>query len=214
MVKKIGISLRVENIKKYEEKRDSISHDWIDLFKKLNFIPILIPNKLHNVELFLKDMKLDGLILSGGDNIGDYPERDITEKKIIDFAMLHKIPLLGVCRGMQVLNQFFEGTIILNENNNHVAQNHSIEIINSKFPHFQNFQKFEVNSFHNNLIKNEILGDKLIPFAISKSDKTIEGFYHETLPFVGVMWHPERDNSNSIQTELLKMIYCDEIWLN
>ena len=66
MVKKIGISLRVENIKKYEEKRDSISHDWIDLFKKLNFIPILIPNKLHNVELFLKDMKLDGLILSGG----------------------------------------------------------------------------------------------------------------------------------------------------
>jgi N5-(cytidine 5'-diphosphoramidyl)-L-glutamine hydrolase len=214
LIKKIGISLRVENIKKYEENRDSISHDWIELLTKLNFIPILIPNKLHNVEVFLKEMKLDGLILSGGDNIGDYPERDITEKKIIDFAILYKIPMLGVCRGMQVLNQFFEGTTILNENNNHVAQNHSIEIINSKFPHFQNFQKFEVNSFHNNLIKNEILGDKLIPFAISKIDKTIEGFYHENLPFVGVMWHPERDNSNFIQTELLKMIYCDEIWLN
>ena len=54
LVKKIGISLRVENIKKYEEKRDSISHDWIDFFKKLNFIPILIPNKLHDVEAFLK----------------------------------------------------------------------------------------------------------------------------------------------------------------
>ena len=86
MIKKIGISLRVENIKKYEEKRDSISHDWIDFFKKLNFIPILIPNKLHDVEAFLKEMKLDGLILSGGDNIGDDPERDVTEKKIINLT--------------------------------------------------------------------------------------------------------------------------------
>ena len=57
-----------------------------------------------------------------------------------------------------------------------------------------------------------ILGKKLSPFAISKVDDTIEGFYHSDLPVVGVMWHPERDNSNSTQIELMKMIYCDEIW--
>jgi len=212
LIKKIGISLRIETIKKYEEKRDSLSHDWIDFFERLNFLPILIPNKLHNPELFLKEMKLDGLILSGGDNIGDDPVRDVTEKKIINFALFHKIPLLGVCRGMQVLNQFFGGKIISNGSSSHVAKNHPIEIINSKFPNFHNFQKLEVNSFHNNLINNEILGDKLIPFAIFKNDETIEGFYHQDLPVVGVMWHPERDNSNSVQIELMKMIYCDEIW--
>jgi len=212
LVKKIGISLRVETIKKYEERRDSLSHDWIDFFEKLNFTPVLIPNKLHNPEIFLKEMKLDGLILSGGDNIGDDPERDITEKKIIDFALFHKIPLLGVCRGMQVLNQFFDGKVVLNESNSHVAQNHSIKIIDSKFPHFQNFQKFEVNSFHNNFINNKVLGNNLIPFAISENDETIEGFYHQDLPIAGVMWHPERDNSNPIQIQLMKMIYCDKIW--
>jgi len=211
-MKKIGISLRVETIKKYEEKRDALSHDWIDFFEKLNFLPILIPNKLSSIETFLKEMKLDGLILSGGDNMGDDPERDITEKKIIDFALSEKIPLLGVCRGMQVLNQFFNGKILFQGSNTHVGNDHFIEIINLKFSKFTNSQKLIVNSFHNNLINNEILGDKLIPFAISEGDGTIEGFYHESLPILGIMWHPERDNSNPNQIELMKMIYCDETW--
>ncbi len=208
-MKKIGLSLRVEIIKEYEEKRDALSHDWIDFFGKLNFLPILIPNKLHDIEAFLKEMKLDGLILSGGDNIGDDPERDITEKKIINFALSEKIPLLGVCRGMQVLNQFFNGKIIIQSDDTHVNCNHFIEITNSKF---LNFQRLKVNSFHNNLINNEILGDNLIPFAISKDDETIEGFYHESFPILGVMWHPERDNLNPHQVALMKMIYSDKIW--
>ena len=42
-MKKIGISLRVELIEKYDEKRDSISHDWINFLQKIDCIPILIP---------------------------------------------------------------------------------------------------------------------------------------------------------------------------
>ena len=212
MVKKIGITLRVETFQDYNEKRDALSHDWFDFFQKLNFVPILIPNKLHDVELFLKEMKLDGLILSGGDNIGDDLERDLTEYKIINFALKNKIPLLGVCRGMQVLNRFFSGKIIFNGSDIHVASPHMIEITDSKFSNFLQTHNMNVNSFHRNLIDKKTLGKSLIPFAISTTDKTIEGFYHENFSLMGVMWHPERGNPNSNQIQLVKMLYSDKIW--
>ena len=81
-LKKIGISLRVETIEKYDEKRDTISHDWINFFQKFNFIPILIPNNLEDIEGYISELKLDGIILSGGDNLGEFPERDETESKV------------------------------------------------------------------------------------------------------------------------------------
>ena len=105
-MKKIGISLRVELIKKYDEKRDCISHDWINFLQKIDCMPILIPNNLHDVENYITDLNLDAIILSGGDNIGDFPERDKTENSILEFGIKNAIPILGVCRGMQIINNY------------------------------------------------------------------------------------------------------------
>lgn len=55
--------------------------------EKSDAFPILIPNTLSDVKSFLQEMEIDGFILSGGDNIGDDPERDQTEREIIDFAI-------------------------------------------------------------------------------------------------------------------------------
>ena len=74
-------------------------------------------------------MKLDGIILSGGDNIGDDHERDNTEKEILNFVISNNIPTLGVCRGMQVINNFFKGDVIFNEGNQHVAAYHNVKLI-------------------------------------------------------------------------------------
>ena len=49
-------------IEKYDEKRDSISHDWINFLQKIDCIPILIPNNLHNVENYITDLNLDAII--------------------------------------------------------------------------------------------------------------------------------------------------------
>ena len=103
----IGISLRVTNAEKYVEKRDSLSHDWSIVLQQLGFHPLLIPNTISDVSAFLDDMKVSGLILSGGDNIGDEPLRDQIEKKIIDHAVSNEIPLIGICRGMEIINSFF-----------------------------------------------------------------------------------------------------------
>ena len=69
-MKKIGITLRVENFTEYDEKRDAISHDWINYLSNKNILPIFIPNNLLDLNLFLYTINLDGIILSSGDNPG------------------------------------------------------------------------------------------------------------------------------------------------
>jgi putative glutamine amidotransferase len=199
----IGISLRVTNAEKYVEKRDSLSHDWSIVLQQLGFHPLLIPNTISDVSAFLDDMKVSGLILSGGDNIGDEPLRDQIEKKIIDHAVSRDIPLIGICRGMQIINSFFGGKIRRLDNSDHVNKPHKVNL-SSNFSLGNN--AIQVNSFHYNVIDAANLGKNLSPFAISERDNTIEGFIHNELQIFGVMWHPERYPDTNTN-ELLKKIF-------
>ena len=174
---------------------------------------ILIPNSLTNVEDFLNDIDLNGIILSGGDNIGDDKERDETENKILNFAITNKIPLFGVCRGMQVINKFFNGTIKRNINSSHVGNLHDITLVNNNLIGSMKKEYLRVNSFHNNIITESNLGKNIQPFAITNDDKTIEGFFHKILPIAAVMWHPERDSSEENQL-IVKQIFARKLFWN
>ena len=199
----IGISLRVTNAEKYVEKRDSLSHDWSIVLQQLGFHPLLIPNTISDVSAFLDDMKVSGLILSGGDNIGDEPLRDQIEKKIIEHAVSRDIPLIGICRGMQIINSFFGGKIRRLDNSDHVNKPHKVNL-SSNFSLGNN--AIQVNSFHHNVIDAANLGKNLSPFAILERDNTIEGFIHNELQIFGVMWHPERYPDTNTN-KLLKKIF-------
>ena len=209
---KIGISLRITNAEQYSEKRDALSHDWTLFFEGINVFPVLIPNTISNVREFLEKMQLDGFLLSGGDNIGDNPDRDKTEQEIIRFSLEQNLPILGVCRGMQAINKYFHGDIKISTNSKHVGKPHSVKIINSNFSSLLKTSSIEVNSYHNNIIKQEILGNELEPFAISLDDETIEGFFHRKFPIVGVMWHPERDTNHYNKIILSKVFHEKNFW--
>jgi len=211
-LKKIGISLRVEKIEKFNEKRDTISHDWINFLQKLDYFPVLIPNNLTDVEDYISELKLNGIILSGGDNIGEFPERDQTENKILEYAIKNSIPVLGVCRGMQLINTFFNGTISENSNSGHVGKPHNIDIMNPSLVSLFGHDKLEVNSFHNNLIKKDDIVDELDVFALSEKDFTIEGCFHKKYPIIGVMWHPERDQQKKHQSQIIDIFCNKKIW--
>ena len=211
-LKKIGISLRVEKIEKFNEKRDTIRHDWINFLQKLDYFPVLIPNNLTDVEDYISELKLNGIILSGGDNIGEFPERDQTENKILEYAIKNSIPVLGVCRGMQLINTFFNGTISENSNSGHVGKPHNIDIMNPSLVNLFGHDKLEVNSFHNNLIKKDDIGDGLDVFALSEKDFTIEGCFHKKYPIIGVMWHPERDQQKKHQSQIIDIFCNKKIW--
>jgi len=84
---KIGISLRIMKAPNYDESRDAISHDWAQFLEKIELVPIFIPNNLENVSKFLDDVKIEGLIISGGDNLGEHPQRDSTEKSLLEYSI-------------------------------------------------------------------------------------------------------------------------------
>ena len=210
--KRFGISLRVELIEKYNEKRDTLSQEWTNFLQKHAIIPILIPNTLDDVKSYISDLGIDGLILSGGDNIGEFPERDKTEKQILDYAIDKRFPVLGVCRGMQIINEYFGGKMLTNDTDSHVGKPHQIHIMDQKFSKLLGYDNTQVNSFHNNIITKKSIGEKLQVFAMSEHDNTIEGYYHSDLPIIGVMWHPERGMVSKHQTKLLEIFENKSLW--
>lgn len=206
---KIGISLRIVSAENYDEKRDALSQDWPRFFEKLGMNPIFIPNSLSDIESFLDSIEIDGIILSGGDNIGDYPERDNTENLLIQYGINHNLPIFGVCRGMQIINQFFDGSLLKNSSINHVGKPHEVNISNPILSKKLKSELISVNSFHNNIIKDENLGKNLKTFAKTISDNTVEGFFHKKYKIIGVMWHPERE-PNTNNELILKEIFCEK----
>ena len=195
---KIGVSLRIVNAQNYEEERDALSHDWTSLLEDLGFISVHIPNTLKNLESFLDEMNLDGIVLSGGDNIGDNKKRDETENKILNYALERKIPIIGICRGMQLINKYFGGKLSIDNSTIHLAEKHNVDITHENFRTLFSSESFLVNTYHQNMIQVEGMGNGLKPFAIFGKDGSIEGFFHEEFYIIGVMWHPEREpDSNS-----------------
>lgn len=206
---RIGISLRITNAENYDEKQDSLSQDWPNFFKKLNFLPVLIPNTVNDLRFFLEEMEIDGIVLSGGDNIGDFPKRDKTENEMIEFGIEKKIPIFGVCRGMQILNSYFGGSIELNAGSSHVRKSHDVKLTSPQFSTLLQSEKIQVNSYHKNVIHEDKIGKNLSSFAISENDHTVEGFFHKQLPIMGVMWHPERDNLD-YNKKIFKNFFLDK----
>ena len=104
----IGIS---SNIKKhYANYCDFIDYYWIKYFNKKNYKFITIPNSsLSSSEILNKYKKsLDLLVLQGGNDIyttkKEILNRNKVEQSIINFGIRYGIPILGVCRGMQLIN--------------------------------------------------------------------------------------------------------------
>ena len=96
----------------------------------------------------------------------------------------------------KILNKHFGGAHKTLSTNEHVTQTHPISIENNNLLKMPSSKILLVNSYHHNIITKNSLGKNLIPFALSETDKTIEGFSHSKLPIIGVMWHPEREQEN------------------
>ena len=209
-MKKIGISCRVTEATTYQEKRSSLAHDWIALFEELNVLPVLIPNGTKDVRNFLRVLGVDAVILSGGNNVSPsiygsteslddvYEIRDATELKIIDTCIEDDIPLIGICRGMTMINVHLGGTVTHNVSG-HSGIRHKINL--SQDSGFTEQSK-SVNSYHRQAIKHGNLAESLVAFAES-DDGYIEGFRHRQLKIYGMQWHPERDIEDKETLEIL-----------
>ena len=197
---KIGIT---SNIKEYYKGYiDFLDHYWIDYFGKKKSDYNLIPNNIYLSEKILKKINL--LILTGGNDIISNKKESLTrnkiEKNLIKKAIKKKIPILGICRGAQLLNISFGGKI--KKVRNQMRTRHNIyitknDIIKKKI--------LNVNSFHNFGIKKNNLSKKFVKIAFDK-ENNIEMFVSKKHKIIGVMWHPEREDNKKILTDLIKKL--------
>ena len=105
--KNIAVTMRYDYFYNRKELRNGIDFNLINWIYKLGFTPHLVPNDLRYFNT-IKKKKIHGFILSGGNDTNLKKTRTILENKILYFSKKKKIPVLGICHGMQIMNKFAE----------------------------------------------------------------------------------------------------------
>jgi N5-(cytidine 5'-diphosphoramidyl)-L-glutamine hydrolase len=206
---RVGITQRVECVTGYLETRDCLDQKWSELLDVLNMTIVPIPNTLNNIEGWLEDMSCDAYILTGGNDLADLPDaqnaskqRDKTEIALLKHAQACALPVLGVCRGFQLINIFMGGK--LDKVSGHVATRHLVRLC---FDQDEQSASKIVNSFHEWGISISSLATQLIPCAFD-NDNYVESARHEELNWLGIMWHPEREeNPQQFDIELISKLF-------
>ena len=196
-MKRIGLTQRVDVEPNHGERRDALDQRWSILMLTLGFCPVPLANNVGLVDQYIESLGLDGVILTGGNDVSEAPggsdvapERDRFEHLLLDVCTTGRLPILGVCRGLQLMNIHYGGG--LDPIQDHVARPHRMDLDLTFFHGCQD--SILVNSYHQFAIKQSSLSQNLRPIAWGQ-DGTIEAVVHEELPNFGVMWHPEREDS-------------------
>lgn len=183
-MKLLAVSQRVNKFPEIDERRDALDQRFTSLFYNCGYLIAPIPNfpsaNLVNEFLnkFLKRLRPDGIVISGGDDFGVNVQRDLTEFELLNFAKKRGLPVLGICRGMQVLGVYEGAKLIPIEN--HAGVRHEV------YGEFQD----EVNSYHNYGLAecpNEY------SLLAQGSDGSLEAIMDKKRNWHGWMWHPERE---------------------
>ncbi len=225
MIKKpiVGISssLIIEKDKEFFGQRKVYSNkDYIDSVIEAGGIPMIIPFSENKDVIRAQVETIDALLLTGGEDVFPYnygqephpklgevfPKRDEYDAVLLKEAKKRGIPILGVCRGLQIINAFEGGTLyqdmslikgdVLKHWQNASMSEKTLKIkieegsiLSKIYP-----SEIMINSFHHQAIKDIAEGYKVIA---SSSDGVIKAIEKDDYSFlVGVQWHPEMLNRN------------------
>lgn len=193
-MKTIAITQRTQFIEEHQETRDALDQRWHDLLVLCNIVPLIIPNHLETANNIIDHTPISGIVLTGGN---DSPSRMLTETMLLEFAIRKKLPVLGVCHGMQVIQQYFG--LKLHNITGHITEKQEI---------FLQDKTYAVNSYHS-LGTTETTSD-LIVWA-KAHDGIVKAIKHKELPLMGIMWHPERHNPfHEFDIMLMKNFFSDQ----
>lgn len=173
-------------------------------------------------------VNIDGLLLTGGGDVhpkfyekeqeickatGIDEQRDVFEFGLIDCALEAEMPVLGICRGMQTINVFLGGSLVVDlissGFNNHTnptsnITKHKLSVVPHSMLHALTGEtEIEVNSYHHQAV--ERLGQGLVASAFAPDGviEAAEWAIKDRMPFLmTVQWHPERTKEEELSKKL------------
>ncbi len=196
----------------------SVRFTYVDAVVNAGGIPVLIPLTRDSLAAAEVINKVDGLILSGGEDVypffyGEEPagalggvnyERDRSDMWLLQTAVKLNKPVLGICRGEQLTNVTMGGTLYQDLPsqfpNRPVLQHgqrssgtlpiHHVNVVkDSHLYEIMQQEQLAVNSFHHQAVKDVAPGFKVVATAPDGVIEAIEGFPQYNI--LAVQWHPE-----------------------
>ena len=201
--------------------------DYINSIRKAGGIPVLLPPAEPEISTAIK--ALDGIVLTGGGDInpchyggGVHEEiawvndlQDETELIIANTALELDKPILATCRGMQLINVIFGGTLhahlpdkygqsIDHRTHQDTSVDHQVTITpGSQLARLLGSREFNVKSWHHQSIDQLASGFHSVAQSEDEVIEAIESEQHPDL--IAVQWHPEIENDhNPVQQMLFK----------
>ena len=183
-MKIIGVTQRIV-VSNHGEVRTQVDTRLFKFIFECGYLPIPIPyfnekkkKSIKKLKVWTDKTNLNGIVLSGGEDVGIFKLRDFSENFLIKYSIKKKIPIFGICRGMQMIGGYFNVKLV--KVKNHVRNNHYI-----------NFgeRNYEVNSYHNYSLQR---CPKSFIIESFSQDGKIESIIHKTRKIYAIMWHPER----------------------
>jgi len=206
-----------------------LSGDYVRAVERAGGIPLVIPILRSNKDIQLMIDRLDGLIVSGGNDVNPRlygeeidgktglltPERDIMEIAALLYAIAQRdIPVLAICRGMQILNVAFGGTLVQDLQQEgwrdhalvSVPVGHHAHTVNiaagSLLAQIVGDDPIEVNSYHHQAVR-QVAAD-FGQSAVS-ADGVVEAIEMAGRHFVlGLQWHPEMLADDPVSLQLFQ----------
>ncbi|MBQ4424790.1 MAG: gamma-glutamyl-gamma-aminobutyrate hydrolase family protein [Lachnospiraceae bacterium] len=207
-----------------------IAEDYLRFIEKAGGIPVILPTTDDFEKARTLWARMDGFVLSGGHDVdpslygeekrpscgNTFPKRDLYEKELLRFAMENGKPVLGICRGIQLINAALGGSDHQDLEEDGFRKHSQFDIPRNMASHTVQlregspleaiFGKRElgVNSFHHQAVKD--LAPGLTADAVSE-DGVIEALHIPGQPFLlAVQWHPEMMADSEEQAKLAQAL--------
>ena len=220
-----------------EMDRSILGKSYTDSVQKAGGLPVIIPPIIKPGDLAILIRRLDGIVLTGGDDLDPHyygeasepltprpfhPRRGQHDQQIFEYVWKHKVPTLAICLGMQEVNVFLGGSLyqdipaqieapLVHKIGDWFEARHDVRLEEDSLLHkLTGDISEETNSAHHQGIKN-------IAEHLRVTGRCTDGLVEalepkeSSIPLLAVQWHPESETNDAVGIDLFKWLVSESI---